>query len=121
MKAVHTIFDYLTFNSKNDRQVARVYSGWTVHDSLGQYAGGFPPIIEALLDDEDYDKMSSFIGHLFYKFADVFGANSLFLQRHVTATMLMHLRKFLLLLQQHPDQKYGVTDSNCFHSHRFTQ
>mmetsp|Transcript_79196 Transcript_79196/g.181297 ORF Transcript_79196/g.181297 Transcript_79196/m.181297 type:complete len:381 (-) Transcript_79196:305-1447(-) len=44
MKAVHTIFDYLSNNDFNDEKIGRVLGEWHTPDGYGNIGGGAPPL-----------------------------------------------------------------------------
>ena len=124
-KAIHTIFDYLDNNPKNDRQVARAYSNWRVSDGIdGQPQSGRPPRLEALEGHVEqnykYFGNGNGSGTYFYHPASVTMSRILFqkyldnnlidetMARMLTAVVLMRLRPFLELLITHPEQTYGT-------------
>jgi hypothetical protein len=121
MKAVHTIFDYLDSNPKNDRQVARVVANWTIAGEGGTYGGGRPPAMEALVGEADRFQFELFVLVLFNNYSTVEGASDLEMQRLLTATILLRLPQVLLCLKEHPKQVFGTTDQTCFENHRFLQ
>jgi hypothetical protein len=49
VKALHTIFDYLDFSAKSDRQVGRSQAGWNGHGWGDIISGGRPPSLEGLI------------------------------------------------------------------------
>jgi hypothetical protein len=49
VKALHTIFDYLDFSAKSDRQVGRSQVGWNGHGWGKIISGGRPPSLEGLI------------------------------------------------------------------------
>ena len=127
VKAIHTIFDYLDNNAKNDRQVARAYANWKVtNDDDDSPKSGRPPSLDALEgyieDNYKYFDMSpdpnrrqyhhhiavfQFSDHLFQKYldADLIDKDTAYL---LTAVVLLRLRPFLELLITHPENLYGV-------------
>jgi hypothetical protein len=140
MKAVHTIFDYLDSNPKNDCQVARVIANWTMVGEGGKYGGGRPPTLEVLIGQGGTPKavdggvigepgeekwavqqLMSFMGYLFHNYNNVLGANDPQLQILITASILLRLPQMLQCLKEHPNQMYGTTDESCFEKHRFLQ
>ena len=81
-KAIHTIFDYLDHNSKNDQQVGRAYSDWQINDNsdFTDQSGLSPSllsphgVVERLykywdpnLEYDHYDKATQFSRILFCK------------------------------------------------------
>ena len=120
MESVHTIFNYLDANASNDRQVARVLSNWTQVNQMGRNDGGRPPSLEGLRQTPgETAKGKAFGQALFAKYCTIEGAKDPELQELLTATVLMHLPKLVLL--EHPKQRYGVTEDECFQNHRFLQ
>ena len=49
MRNCHTIFDYLFANPKSDQRCARVLSGWSVPDFIGQVGGGYHRLYDGVL------------------------------------------------------------------------
>ena len=127
VKAIHTIFDYLDNNAKNDRQVARAYANWKVtNDDEDSPKSGRPPSLDALEGyiEENYKYFErepnpnrrqyhhhaavyAFSEHLFQKYldADLIDKDTAYL---LTAVVLLRFRAFLELLITHPENLYGV-------------
>jgi hypothetical protein len=122
MKAVHTMFDYLTPTAADDQQVGLVEAGWTEVVG-GRYDGGRPPELDCLqgIDGMDYDKVETFRQILFCKFDNIAGASDRCLQRLLLASVVLRLSQFILFLKEHPKQKFGVTDESCFERNRFLE
>jgi len=113
MKAVHTIFDYLSRNRSTDEQVALVWSGWNQPGGLGRLGGGHPPMIRAIASHGEYSKVRRFIRTLFvsYESESVFPSNPSFDRMEIFefafAAVLLRLRAFINLLLDHPLGIYG--------------
>ena len=124
MKAVHSIFDYLTPSAADDRQVGLVNSGFTAVVG-GKYVGGHPPELNALVGDEDFDKIDAFRQNLFCSYENVEAASDRNLQGLLLATGLLRLPHFILFLKEHPKPNagrgFGLTDESCYMKHRFLQ
>lgn len=124
MKAVHTVFDYVSYNKNHDRKVARSLSMWRVCGPDDGHSGaGRPPSIKALKSQtgDEYEKGELVMKCLFIDYESIEGANNRDLQDILFATVLKNLESYLALLKEHPERIYGETDQDCFKNHRFLQ
>lgn len=121
MQAVHTIFDYLGFSPKNDRQVARALAGWEVREQTSPCGHpGVPPSFYFMKENPGlYERVSTLSSHLFAYYTSTPGASSQEFHNLLTATILMRLPDFIQLLLEHPEKKFGTTLDDAFSSHRF--
>ena len=116
MKAVHTIYDYLKGgNRSNDEQVALCLSGWNQPGYLGRLGGGHPPLISALQEHSEYEKVKRFVSTLFF----VYRENDSFFSEEMgpdmkdrmfdmaTAAILLRLKAFINVLLKDPRSTYG--------------
>jgi hypothetical protein len=60
VKALHTIYDSLSFNGENDKPCALVLADYKGPDYNGHIGVGFPPLLEALCGHEQCDKVREF-------------------------------------------------------------
>ena len=121
MKAVHTIFDYLGFNPKSDRQVGRSLNGWITPDTYGSLGGGHPPSLAIFNGKPEKAFVKQFMRILFCPFENVVGAKDEDVQELLLATLLMRLPSFLKILQEHPEGKFGNSPEDYWAKHRFLQ
>ncbi len=64
MRNVHTLFDYVTNQTVNDQQCAKLISDWSQSDVKGHISGGVPPSFKCI-DLPVREKMHEFAANLF--------------------------------------------------------
>lgn len=100
MNMVHTIFDYLSPNPMNDRQVGRHLSGWRTVDATGSIGGGRPPLLQAIYDSTEQiphkSKIFAFAAALFHEYSDLLEES---LKHILCATLLRYLDDFVNLVE----------------------
>jgi hypothetical protein len=118
MNMVHTIFDYLTPNPMNDRQVGRHLSGWRTVDATGGIGGGHPPLLQAVFDSTEEiphkSKIFVFAAVLFHEYSpDVLEEC---LKHILCATLLRYLDDLVNLVEvlHQPEESLGGLPKHPF-------
>jgi hypothetical protein len=130
LKAIHTIFDYLSPNRSNDEQVALVMSEWQIPDlqGTGTIGGGNPPLLRVVIENHAQgSKVEHFVNQLFLEYTERVVLDCTALEREemygmMTAAVLNRLDSFLAVLYDHPTQMFGTQASplvDTFKSHDF--
>jgi hypothetical protein len=119
VKCLHTIYDYLKFNGKNDKPCALVLAGYKAVDSNGEIGGGYPPLLQALAGHAQYDKAKEFGRRLFLEMEELNNFNEV--TESLTAVVLLRLKNFVNVLKEHPGKKFVKqdTDDIDYDSHLF--
>ncbi len=115
----HTIFEYLTANKKNDWQVGKALSGWRHIDAHGRIGGGLPPRLHPLLAHDQNGAVDNFVRSLFWRFDGPNWSDEF--KCLLAASILLHLPRFVDLLLDHPEQKFGNTRNEAWNKHPFLQ
>jgi hypothetical protein len=124
MRTVHTIYDYLTDQPKNDRQIGRALSGWRSLDALGTIGGGRPPTLDSIHNgnQELSRTLDDFVTHLFHRYDSIELAPEtvpMDLKRLLAATIIRYLPNFITLLLEHPRKDFGDTREGVWEKHKF--
>ena len=118
-KCDHTIFKYFTANMKNNWQAGKALCGWRQLDTHGHIEGRHPPQLHTLLAHDHDGTVENFVRSLFWHFVHPHWSNEF--KCLLAASILMHLPRFIDLLLDHPNAKFGTTSEEARNKHPFLQ
>jgi hypothetical protein len=123
MDNFHTAFEYFSGDNKvNDRQASLGVNEWKTLNADGRIGGGRPPLLESLGTADDAEAKARLLrDDLFCSYERTEGANDIYLQNILLATMLKDLLWLVSLLLGHPLKLFGTKTEDVWAKHMFLQ